>query len=448
MPHEDIFLDDIRAHPEDDAPRLIYADWLTDRGDARGEFIAVQCELARGVEDVERRRWLERRERLLLAEHEERWLGPVLVELAGEKLRLGAAPWQASWQFRRGFVRMRSINLCPAEDTSIERLRQWLASPWLTGLRRLCLQTMGMENAEQAEVVAALTGAAVLRQLEHLDLENVFLPSDVPRRLLASPHLGLLRHLNLNYCNIDQDVLRVLISSASLPGLRELLMNSTCLLQAGLACLEQAAFYPELTLLDLGRNALGPGAVFHLHRLKRIQSLNLSMNDLGILGVEQLAGAPFLSVLRHLFLGGTRPSDHGVEALVRSGTLRQLRILHLAGSWSRTHSAQPRALGALNGISDSGAKMLAGCADLAGLASLDLGSNSLTDAGVAALAASTHLPGLEFLGLENNLLGPTAVRAVLASPNLCGLRRLRVGQDLAGAISANERGKRPLLRLE
>src|SRR5262245_16952100 len=32
----------IREQPEDDALRLIYADWLQDRGDPRGEFIHAQ----------------------------------------------------------------------------------------------------------------------------------------------------------------------------------------------------------------------------------------------------------------------------------------------------------------------------------------------------------------------------------------------------------------------
>ena len=41
-------LAEIIAHPADDAPRLIYADWLEEHGDsARAEFIRVQCELAR-----------------------------------------------------------------------------------------------------------------------------------------------------------------------------------------------------------------------------------------------------------------------------------------------------------------------------------------------------------------------------------------------------------------
>jgi uncharacterized protein (TIGR02996 family) len=40
-------LDDIIAAPDDDAPRLVYADWLLAREDPRGELITVQCELAR-----------------------------------------------------------------------------------------------------------------------------------------------------------------------------------------------------------------------------------------------------------------------------------------------------------------------------------------------------------------------------------------------------------------
>ena len=41
--HEEAFLEDIVAHPDDDAPRLVFADWLDDHGDAdRAEFIRLQ----------------------------------------------------------------------------------------------------------------------------------------------------------------------------------------------------------------------------------------------------------------------------------------------------------------------------------------------------------------------------------------------------------------------
>jgi uncharacterized protein (TIGR02996 family) len=44
---EAAFLEDVCRHPGDNAPRLIYADWLDEHGQAeRAEFIRVQCELA------------------------------------------------------------------------------------------------------------------------------------------------------------------------------------------------------------------------------------------------------------------------------------------------------------------------------------------------------------------------------------------------------------------
>src|SRR5260370_37026404 len=42
------FLRAIDENPDDDGPRLVYADWLEEHGDtARAEVIRVQCELAR-----------------------------------------------------------------------------------------------------------------------------------------------------------------------------------------------------------------------------------------------------------------------------------------------------------------------------------------------------------------------------------------------------------------
>jgi uncharacterized protein (TIGR02996 family) len=41
------FLADIVANIDDDTPRLVYADWLDERGEeARAEFIRLQCRMA------------------------------------------------------------------------------------------------------------------------------------------------------------------------------------------------------------------------------------------------------------------------------------------------------------------------------------------------------------------------------------------------------------------
>jgi uncharacterized protein (TIGR02996 family) len=42
---EAVFLESIRQNPDDDTARLIYADWLDERGDVRGEWLRVEAEL-------------------------------------------------------------------------------------------------------------------------------------------------------------------------------------------------------------------------------------------------------------------------------------------------------------------------------------------------------------------------------------------------------------------
>jgi uncharacterized protein (TIGR02996 family) len=64
--YDEAFIRDIEEHPDDAGLRLIYADWLEERGDARAEFLRREAELA-GVPQGEknRRRKLERRLREL-----------------------------------------------------------------------------------------------------------------------------------------------------------------------------------------------------------------------------------------------------------------------------------------------------------------------------------------------------------------------------------------------
>jgi uncharacterized protein (TIGR02996 family) len=66
MREEDAFLKAIQANPADDLSRLVYADWLEERGDARSEFLRVHVALrslppdhphrARGEQELSRLR--------------------------------------------------------------------------------------------------------------------------------------------------------------------------------------------------------------------------------------------------------------------------------------------------------------------------------------------------------------------------------------------------------
>jgi uncharacterized protein (TIGR02996 family) len=52
MSDEQALLAAIWRHPNEDTPRLMYADWLQENGQpGRAEFIRAQCELATLAED-------------------------------------------------------------------------------------------------------------------------------------------------------------------------------------------------------------------------------------------------------------------------------------------------------------------------------------------------------------------------------------------------------------
>lgn len=84
MEIEQGFLTDIAEHPDDDAPRLIYADWLeecAERQDdsdpryARGQFIRAQINAARAETEVQRVA-ADQRACTLLAKYQHEWQQP------------------------------------------------------------------------------------------------------------------------------------------------------------------------------------------------------------------------------------------------------------------------------------------------------------------------------------------------------------------------------------
>jgi uncharacterized protein (TIGR02996 family) len=86
---EESLLAGVWRDPDADAPRLVYADWLQERDDPRGELMTLQFARAAGTLT----RAQAAREKALLAEFTLRWLGPLATELTKKGL-----------QWERGFV--------------------------------------------------------------------------------------------------------------------------------------------------------------------------------------------------------------------------------------------------------------------------------------------------------------------------------------------------------
>src|SRR5436190_6940350 len=99
------FLSDIIENPDDDTPRLVFADWLEENGDPeRAGFIRVQVELEKLPEGDPRRELLERDERDLLQGHGTAWVRGILPMLLREEAVRVHDRGRPMWRFHRGFI--------------------------------------------------------------------------------------------------------------------------------------------------------------------------------------------------------------------------------------------------------------------------------------------------------------------------------------------------------
>jgi uncharacterized protein (TIGR02996 family) len=114
-------LQSIHDVPGDDARRLVYADALLERGDPRGELIALQCRgLAAPATRSAGDRAGRRREKQLLDTHGKTWLG----ELAPVVM--------AGYRFERGF-----LSACRVDSTRVDRIRRVIGHPAWSTVREL-----------------------------------------------------------------------------------------------------------------------------------------------------------------------------------------------------------------------------------------------------------------------------------------------------------------------
>ncbi len=236
MVEEGDFIRAILAAPDDDTPRLVFADWLEERGDPRGEFIRVQCALAREDNRTGRQhRELSARQSELVRAHPE-WVRPV------EPLGLIGTDPDRSGLFRRGFVEdlatvagtflargdelfraaplLRHVRLIGLDAAGARALA---GSPYLGRLTKLDLDGGPYGDNRVGDVGAeALAGAAGLSRVAELGLANNGITDAGARALAASPHVAGLTWLDLGDNQIGEAGVQALIDSTTLAGLTAL----------------------------------------------------------------------------------------------------------------------------------------------------------------------------------------------------------------------------------
>ena len=267
MPSDPAFVAAVCDAPEDDAPRLVYADWLDDHGEAdRAELIRVQVERARLPKEGPRAQALKAREDALLKARRDDWLRELP---AWARLAAG---------FVRGFV-----------GAVVARSREFLKGAAVlfrrAPVRQVCL--LGLTDAQ----AAALAASPFLEHLTGLEVGANSLTGAGWRALVVAPGLANVAALELTAHSFSPAEAHALAYAPHLPNLTRLLLYGARLGPRGAHLgdrgLEELAGSPHLarlTTLHLVECLLGDGAARALAaapHLTRLADLRLYDNHIG-----------------------------------------------------------------------------------------------------------------------------------------------------------------------
>jgi len=260
------FVQALREDLEDDATRLIFADWLEEHGDWRAALLRLEVRLRQWIPDLAERRALQKQRRELLRAHLLDWLGPL-------------SRWCRRWAVNAGLVNL------------VLSARHFVSSPFSQHAATLFQHAWtGMVRLEEvSQYFSQVCRAPHLQVIPGLDLRGAWLIEDDLRRLLGTGLENLVA-LDLSCNPLTDHALESLLSWPRLSHLRRLGLRNTHLTQESL--LQLAAAAPRLRI-DL------PGA--GLQQTSRLSHGSI-INSLGMTFVQVPAGS---------FLIGSPPDEVG-----------------------------------------------------------------------------------------------------------------------------------------
>jgi uncharacterized protein (TIGR02996 family) len=278
MSDEKALLAAIHEHPLDDAPRLVYADWLDEQGgaaaSARAEFIRAQCELELLAAYDPRYPALAAREKKLLRKWREVWL----VELSKQ---------YPDTEFWRGFPvpDLKGVSvarLAKLTDRSLRTAPLWRYSSSPRGdeletllnwpqLRRLTMIALGRPPDDWVDRVAECAG---LRNVTELALTSCPLSSTGLKRVLNAWTDRRLTALWVNSCRIGDAGARVIAKHPATAGLRLLRAHSAELTGRGIKALVDSPNLDRVTLATFAHNPIGDAGGEHLMRWKALPGMS------------------------------------------------------------------------------------------------------------------------------------------------------------------------------
>jgi uncharacterized protein (TIGR02996 family) len=250
----------IRATPDDDIPRLVYADWLDENGDPdRAELIRAQCALARFGPDRRRGRKqrpaLEARERALLDENRSRWLVEFWEVLKGATSYTDEDRWLNNLSFCRGFVGPLRVDL-----KSADRLTS--ASDGLEPVDSLIVSDCRRNYRHRSVArLARWSGAACVTQLSIPGGRD----SDA-NVIVASRGLRHLTHLTLVWGRLSDAGVTKLANWPAVGTIQSFALFGNRITDAGADARVDSPYIGQPYRFALGGNAIGPRGKRRLRR--------------------------------------------------------------------------------------------------------------------------------------------------------------------------------------
>jgi uncharacterized protein (TIGR02996 family) len=351
------------AEPDDDAPRLVYADWLDENARAEhAELIRVMVRVERVPDDDPQRRGLVWRARELLSAHEN--------EL---RLRLPKKAQEFTCHFRRGFVNR-------IHGTAARFVKNGEAIARQVPLEEATLHRLSGRAAD----LAATPALGRLRGLRFFNVEAFSRSTHLGLiDVLDSPHLGRLTRLDFERAELLEDGAEALAKKPSLARLTALRPGR--LDHAGLGALMRSPHLANLTSLDLSNNrfsADGLAALTGAEQLGRLTDLNLNYAGLDLGGFERLAAWPGMERLTSLDVSSNFHGDTGLRLLTRGCRVPRLRSLNVAN----------------NNLTSASVEELLHWPGLDHLTRLDVGHNEIEPEALGELLRSPRCARLAWLG--------------------------------------------------
>ncbi len=372
----------ILGDPTNRAAHAAYADWLTEQGDPRGEFIQIQLALEDESLSPDQRKSLKTKETALLKAHTDEWVGgwQKFARNSGPEAGGQVATAESPFGFVRGIL----------ADATFHELSLRCA--------------LGFQKSEQTRLVRSLfVGDFAYEEddeeddsgLEPIDREALKLPEDdddaesYPSQFILArwPHFKNLRKFQLGWtsdeeyddycpftCHTSGDHAYDFVKQ--MPQLEEAYLFAHRVDAKKLFGME----LPNLRVLQLYHSDDYPFAILAKNEsMKNLTALLChphAMDDehayIRLAGLKAIVNSPNLQNLKHLRLRLTDFGDAGCKEIVKSGILKRLDILDIRSGC----------------VTDAGAKILADSPDFKHLQRADLSRNALTKTGMDLLAAT------------------------------------------------------------